>query len=339
MKLFLLLAFVALAWSDDETEAIKLAADSPAKLQTLFTQFRRDNARVYSSPVEARMRMGIFRKFVKEASKINSEQEDVKVGITFFADLTEEEKVLYHGANITEEVGEDVEQYEADDDDNLKWGSTISHKHRFGRIKNQGRCGSCWCYGAVGVTEGFQSMRTGQYTALSEQQVLDCSGAGNCRNGGYHYRALVYIRNNNKLAAEANYRYKGRENGRCYANSYANAMRIRVSQIWQARGDRNLASAITKGPVAVLLYNFHGLAVEGYKSGVLSSLHYGPRAMNHIVVAVGYTSDNWELRNSWGAGWGNRGYFWHSRRKYNNIGVSDYAYTMNAAANGEEQEE
>merc|ERR1711915_654540 len=62
-----------------------------------------------------------------------------------------------------------------------------------GAVKNQGQCGSCWAFGAVGVTEGFQSMMKGRYTALSEQQVLDCSGAGDC-GGGYHYRALNYIR-------------------------------------------------------------------------------------------------------------------------------------------------
>jgi len=337
MKLLLLLTFVALAQCNEETEAIKLAADSPQKLQSLFTQFRRDNSRVYKSPDEARMRMGIFRKFVKEASKINSEQEDVTVGITFFADLTEEEKVQYHGANITDEVGDDVEQYEAEDDVELTWGSSVSHKSRYGPIKFQGNCGSCWAFGAVGVTEGFQAMRTGRYTALSEQQVLDCSGAGNC-NSGYHRKALNYIWNHNKLATGAQYKYRTRQQ-RCYANNYQNAMRIRVTQIWQAKGDRNLASAIGRGPVAVLLYNFHGVSVEGYKSGVLSPPNYGPGAQNHIVVAVGYRSDAWELRNSWGHWWGERGYFWHSRKKYNNIGVSDWAYTMNVANAGEEQEE
>jgi hypothetical protein len=58
---------------------------------------------------------------------------------------------------------------------------------------------------------------------------------------------------------------------RCYASNYQNAMQIRVTRIWQARGDRNLASAISKGPVAVLLYNFHGVSVEGYKSGSFST--------------------------------------------------------------------
>ena len=45
------------------------------------------------------------RKFVKEAARINAEQDEITVGITFFADLTEEEKRMYHGANLTEQVG------------------------------------------------------------------------------------------------------------------------------------------------------------------------------------------------------------------------------------------
>lgn len=267
---------------------------------------------------------------------MNEEQEDITVGVTFFADLTEEEKVQYHGANVTEEVGEDVEQWVAEDSAPM-WGSTVSHKHRYGAVKSQGRCGSCWAFGAVGVTEGFQSMTVGRYTALSEQHVLDCSNAGSC-SSGYHYRALNYIRNTNKLASSSQYKYRTAKQ-RCYASNYQNAMQIRVTRIWQARGDRNLASAISKGPVAVLLYNFHGVSVEGYKSGVLMPQNHGPRAMNHIVVAVGYTSSYWELRNSWGSWWGKGGYFHHSRSKNNNIGVSDYAYTMYVSRAGEEEKE
>ena len=38
---------------------------------------------------------------MKEAAKINAEQDKITVGVTFFADLTEEEKMMYHGANST----------------------------------------------------------------------------------------------------------------------------------------------------------------------------------------------------------------------------------------------
>ena len=52
---------MALCGGVEEREAIKLAADSPQKLQALFTEFRQDNHRVYQNNGEARMRMGIFR--------------------------------------------------------------------------------------------------------------------------------------------------------------------------------------------------------------------------------------------------------------------------------------
>ena len=68
------------------------------------------------------------------------------------------------------------------------------------------------------------------------------------------------------LHVNSSHRYRTRKY-RCSAGNYQNAMQIRVTRIWQARGDRNLASAIARGPVAVLLYNFHGVAVEGYKAG------------------------------------------------------------------------
>lgn len=72
---------------------------------------------------------------MKEAAKINSDQDDITVGVTFFADLTEEEKVSYHGANFTAERGdvEDMVEEEAP----MSLGS-VSHKHHYGAIKQQG---------------------------------------------------------------------------------------------------------------------------------------------------------------------------------------------------------
>jgi hypothetical protein len=60
-KLLLVLSLIALSRASEETDDLKLAADNPKKLQALFTQFRRENHRVYQNANEARMRMGIFR--------------------------------------------------------------------------------------------------------------------------------------------------------------------------------------------------------------------------------------------------------------------------------------
>jgi len=54
-----------------------------------------------------------------------------------------------------------------------------------------------------------------------------------------------------------------------------------------------------------------------YESGVYTDATCGttPADVNHAVVAVGYGNDPetgldyWLIKNSWGAGWGDEGYF------------------------------
>lgn len=64
-------------------------------------------------------------------------------------------------------------------------------------IKDQGECGSCWAFSTTGVLESAAKLR-GQTVILSEQQLLDCSGAyGNhgC-NGGWPSPTLKYVQDN-----------------------------------------------------------------------------------------------------------------------------------------------
>lgn len=46
-------------------------------------------------------------------------------------------------------------------------------------------CKSCWTFAATGVLEGQYFRKTNTPVSFSEQQLLDCSGAGDCQNGGH----------------------------------------------------------------------------------------------------------------------------------------------------------
>ena len=72
---------------------------------------------------------------------------------------------------------------------------------------------------------------------------------------------------------------------------------------------------------------------KSYKSGVfLDSKCEKVTSTNHAVVIIGYGRQNgrdyWLLRNSWGTGWGMKGYFMLPRGR-NYCGVMTQAFYFN----------
>lgn len=54
-------------------------------------------------------------------------------------------------------------------------------------VKDQGSCGSCWAFGTHGAFEGSYAILNNALINSSEQDTLDCSGAGSCAGGWWAY--------------------------------------------------------------------------------------------------------------------------------------------------------
>jgi len=72
-----------------------------------------------------------------------------------------------------------------------------------------------------------------------------------------------------------------------------------------------LKNAVAKQPVSVSI-EADKSPIQHYKGGIIDSADCGTHN-DHAVLVIGYGSDKgedyWLLKNSWGSGWGEKGYF------------------------------
>lgn len=76
-------------------------------------------------------------------------------------------------------------------------------------VKNQGMCGSCWAFSAVGAMEGALAIATGKLIDLSEEQVLDCDKKDSGCGGGEMETAFEWIESNGGVCTADDYQYTG----------------------------------------------------------------------------------------------------------------------------------
>ena len=273
----------------------------------------------------------ILRRFVKDAARYNKEDEDVTYGITLFADLTEAEAENMLGFNGTNfPTNEDDEPQEI----NPKFNLGANHQSKFGPAKNQKRTNACWAFAATAVLEGHTSIINGKYTALSEQEVADCTSGSTVRNGGFHNHALEAIQKNQHLASSADYPFTYRDGYSCNTQ-HQNALPFKITSVNRVNGDGGLATALASGPVA------SGMGFDrrlrAYRSGIYSDRGC-MNVKNHAVTTVGYTDTYWIVRNSWSTGWGESGHVRFTRQHENMCHISGHAYYI-TVQKGQEKEE
>merc|ERR1711862_988120 len=107
------------------------------------------------------------------------------------------------------------------------------------------------------------------------------------------------------VATESSYPYKARD-GTC-KTSYTTAIPQGGVTGYKSVGQSTsaLKSAIQNGPVSVAI-EADQMAFQLYSGGILSS-GCGTN-LDHGVLAVGYDSNSFKVKNSWGTSWGSNGY-------------------------------
>jgi Pyruvate/2-oxoacid:ferredoxin oxidoreductase delta subunit len=171
-------------------------------------------------------------------------------------------------------------------------------------IENQGNCGACWSFC---TTATFQDVKRifGETEDLSEQYLLSCANPTewSC-NGGFFGHDAHKSPRGAVLASE--YPYTGTDSA---CKSGLNYRWKLTSWAYLPGGEtptvNDIKAAIYKyGPISI------GVAADSsfsnYSGGIFQGS--GSTSLNHAVNLVGWGTDHWILRNSWGSGWGENGF-------------------------------
>ncbi len=213
--------------------------------------------------------------------------------------------------------------------------------------KDQGNCGSCWAFGALGAMEAAINIAKGDPDFdcnLSEQYVLSClSAAGSC-GGGWMSEAIEYIESTapgssgngiNGCPLESCLPYQAKDNipcdDKCDDWDYHSVPPEEDNILFQVE-DFGVASinpssssdwdilktwVYTYGPIVVDIYASDGWATFGFSHNLPSDVYEGTESgtTNHAQVLCGWVDDDsilnggyWILKNSWGTGFGYAGF-------------------------------
>lgn len=183
--------------------------------------------------------------------------------------------------------------------------------------KNQGACGSCWDFAAMGALEAVINIRANDPTYdidLSEQYLLSCpSNSGGC-SGWNAYWAYSYIYRNGGAITETCFPYQANDGIACLEKCGDWQQKTfpitRFGSMTRADRDVIKSALITYGPLVaeMAVYGDFG----SYDGGIYEHPGEEPTsAINHQVVIVGYNEDQsyWICKNSWGSWWGEDGFF------------------------------
>ncbi|KAF5810867.1 putative actinidain [Helianthus annuus] len=297
---------------------------STERVSELFVKWKEVHGKVYDHQEEEERRLGNFRnslKFILERNSKRKSEWDHTVGLTKFADLSNEEFKEMYFSKSKGPKSEKLKVWGEKGNTTLNSGSCDAPASLDWRdkgvvtpMKDQGQCGSCWAFSVTGSIEGAHAIATGDLISLSEQELVSCDTNDYGCDGGNMDTAYRWIIKNGGLNSEEAYPYtssNGRD-GKCDKEKSQISVVSISSYVEVESNEDAVLCAVAKQPVTIGIcgsaYDFQ-LYTGGIYNGQCSSSAY---SLDHAVLIVGYGTqdgeDYWIVKNQWGTYWGLEGY-------------------------------
>ena len=308
MKKLILVTLLVLTLSIDKSERFAFQ-----QFQKFIIKYNKQ----YNTVEEYILRFEIFKKNLKRFSQNKA---SYKIGINQFTDLTLSEFRKSY-LNLDMKLLNKI---------NYKKVSVNSKKAApeswnwvdqgiYGPVKDQGYSSLVWAYSILGNIEGLNAMKSHEYVALSEEQIIDCN-SGVFMEDVYNYLiAKGCMKKEDYILKDT-----------CSYDASKVFLWIENYFMLDTQDENEIKEYLySNGPLAIAI---NADPFQYYTSGIIDDDKYScdPELLNHAVVLVGYGNekglDYWIIRNSWGENWGEKGYVRVSRGK-GTCGVNTYVST------------
>jgi cathepsin B len=216
-----------------------------------------------------------------------------------------------HKSPVGQEVHTESEPsgvtYDAAFDSRTQWPDCIHP------IRDQAQCGSCWAFAATEALSDRLCIAGGPNVVLSPQDMVSCDNWNMGCSGGNLWFAWIGLQNRGVTTEDCLPYTSATGSVESCPKTCADGSAIKrfhCKNNWSKSGEAIKGAIQSEGPVETGFTVYEDFMT--YKSGVYHHVS-GAQLGGHAVKIIGWGSDDqgsyWICANSWGASWGEAGFF------------------------------
>ena len=311
---------------EHSTDRLTRALNTNCELRKLYNEYKELHQHVRPNH-EEQDRLNIFIQEIKEIVKLRANKEiKWEVGINFMADMTDSERGLMTGYNQNSSSNNVLQANVVKFENKLSQSKSASsgfdewrQKGYMGPVPDQIKS-NCWAIAAVAPIEAQLAQYEKKFRRLSIQELYDCTYSpahpiddlGGNPLDAWRYIAIVgrlgTWKEHPEIKSITRQSCKGR-----YSPTKNALADYDLKSVYQIKAEKDLIELLTTtSPIVVGLDTIKS-DIRKYKKGAFNPLSCNPLG-DHTMVIVGYTTETFIIRNSWGKKWGDKGYVMWDRK-------------------------